>query len=93
MFAFIIRRLLATVLLLVLVSFITFLIFFELPKLAGQTTYALAVQYAGRSPTPATVHAVEHQLGLDQPWWEQFGKFIWSIVAGKHSNSRQSQIN
>jgi peptide/nickel transport system permease protein len=90
-FAFIIRRLFATVLLLVLVSFITFLIFFEVPKLAGQTSYALATQYAGRSPSPSVVHAVEQQLGLDQPWWEQFGKFIWGIVAGRHYNSGPGQ--
>jgi peptide/nickel transport system permease protein len=84
--AFIIRRLFATVLLLILVAFITFLIFFEVPRLAGQTTYDLAAQYAGRSPTHSTVIAVEHQLGLNQPMLAQFGKFIWGIVAGAHYN-------
>ena len=56
---FIIRRLFATVLLLVLVSMITFAIFFLIPRLAGQTTYGLATQYVGRNPTPAAVHQIE----------------------------------
>jgi peptide/nickel transport system permease protein len=84
--AFIVRRLFATVLLLILVSFITFLIFFEVPRLAGQTTYDLAVQYTGRSPTHSAVIAVEHQLGLDQPLLVQYGRFLRGIVIGAHYN-------
>jgi peptide/nickel transport system permease protein len=83
---FIIRRLFATVLLLILVAFLTFLIFFEVPRLAGQTTYDLAAQYAGRSPNPSAVIAIEHQLGLDQPLLVQFGRFIRGIVVGAHYN-------
>jgi peptide/nickel transport system permease protein len=80
------RRLFATVLLLILVSFLTFLIFFEVPRLAGQTTYDLAAEYAGRSPTHSAVIAVEHQLGLDQPLLVQFGRFLRGIVVGSHYN-------
>jgi len=83
---FIIRRLFATVLLLMLVSLITFLIFFEVPRLAGQTTYDLALQYTGRSPTHSAVIAVEHQLGLNLPMYVQFGRFIRGVVAGAHYN-------
>jgi peptide/nickel transport system permease protein len=83
---FIIRRLFATVLLLILVSLITFLIFFEVPRLAGQTTYDLALQYTGRSPTHSAVIAVEHQLGLNLPLYVQFGRFIRGIVVGAHYN-------
>jgi peptide/nickel transport system permease protein len=83
---FIIRRLFATALLLVLVSFITFLIFFEIPRLAGQTTYDLALEYTGRSPTHSAVIAVEHQLGLDQPLLVQYWHFLRGIVAGSHYN-------
>jgi peptide/nickel transport system permease protein len=39
MIYFIIRRLVLTVFLLILVSLITFAIFFLVPRLAGQTTY------------------------------------------------------
>jgi peptide/nickel transport system permease protein len=90
--AFIIRRLFATVLLLILVSLITFLIFFEVPRLAGQTTYSLALQYTGRSPTHAAVIAVEHQLGLDQPLQVQFARFLRGIVVGSHYNYGPSKV-
>jgi peptide/nickel transport system permease protein len=79
---FIIRRLLATILLLVIVAAITFAIFFLLPRLAGQSTYQLAAQYVGRNPTPSQVHAIEVKLGLNQPVQVQFGRFLKGIVAG-----------
>jgi peptide/nickel transport system permease protein len=81
---FIVRRLIATVFLLIVVSIITFAIFFLLPRLAGQTTYGLATQYVGRNPTPAAVHQIEQQLGLNQPLYLQFGRFLKAIVAGEH---------
>lgn len=87
MITFIIRRLAATVLLLILVSMITFSIFFLVPRIAGQTTYALALQYTGRTPNHATVIQVEHQLGLDLPLWKQYWHFVSGIVVGAHFNS------
>jgi peptide/nickel transport system permease protein len=80
---FLIRRLFATVLLLIIVAAITFAIFFLLPRLAGQSTYQLAAQYVGRNPTPSQVHAVEVKLGLNQPLQVQFGRFLKGIVAGE----------
>jgi len=85
--AFIIRRLIATVFLLIIVSMITFAIFFLVPRLAGQTTYDLAAQYVGRSPSPAAVHAIEQQLGLDVPLPVQYGRFLSGIVVGRHFDS------
>ena len=52
MITFIIRRLIATVFLLIVVSMITFAIFFLIPRLAGQNSYQLATQYVGRNPSP-----------------------------------------
>lgn len=83
MVTFIIRRLLATVLLLVIVAAITFAIFFLLPRLAGQTTYDLAAQYVGRNPIPSQIHATEVKLGLNQPITTQFYHFIKGIVFGE----------
>jgi peptide/nickel transport system permease protein len=83
MITFIVRRLLATVLLLVVVSAITFAIFFLLPRLAGQNTYQLAAQYVGRNPIPSQVHDIEVKLGLNQPIQVQFGRFLKGIVAGE----------
>ena len=84
MISFIVRRLIVTVFLLLLVSLMTFAIFFLIPRLAGQTTYELAQQYVGRNPTPAAVHAIERKLGFDQPLPVQYGRFVKGIVMGTH---------
>ena len=84
MIAFIIRRLIITVFLLLVVSLITFAIFFLIPRLAGQNSYELASQYVGRNPTPAAIHAIEQKLGFDQPLFVQYGRFVKGIVVGAH---------
>jgi peptide/nickel transport system permease protein len=84
---FIVRRLIATVFLLIVVSMITFGIFFLIPRLAGQNTYQLATEYVGRNPTHAAVLQVEAQLGLDHPIWLQYWNFLKGIVVGAHYNS------
>jgi len=81
---FIVRRLIASVFLLVVVAAITFAIFFLLPRLAGQTTYSLATQYVGRNPTRSAVLQIEQQLGLNKPLYVQYGHFLKGIVAGEH---------
>ena len=87
MIYFIIRRLIMTVFLLLLVSLITFAIFFLVPRLAGQTTYQLAAQYVGRNPIPSEIKAVEVKLGLNAPLYLQYGRYIKGIVAGIHYNN------
>ena len=92
MITFIVRRLFATVLLLILVSMITFAIFFLIPKLAGQTSYNLAAQYVGRNPTPSAVHDIEAKLGLNEPLQVQFGRFLKGIVAGETYSNGSSRV-
>jgi peptide/nickel transport system permease protein len=87
MIYFIIRRLILTVFLLLLVSLITFAIFFLVPRLAGQTSYQLAAQYVGRNPIPSAIKAVEIKLGLNAPLYLQYGRFIKGIVFGVHYNN------
>ena len=72
------------VFLLLVVSLITFAIFFLVPRLAGQTSFELASQYVGRNPSPAAVRAVEQKLGFDQPLAVQYGRFVTGIVVGAH---------
>ena len=84
MITFIVRRLIVTVFLLLVVSMITFAIFFLVPRLAGQTSFELASQYVGRNPSPAAVRAVEQKLGFDQPLVVQYGRFVKGIVVGAH---------
>jgi peptide/nickel transport system permease protein len=81
---FIIRRLIAAVFLLIIVSMVTFAIFFLLPKLGGQTNYGLATQYVGRNPTRSAVLQMEAQLGLNHPVYLQYWHYLSAIFVGEH---------
>src|SRR5260370_9426358 len=87
MIFFILRRLVLTVFLLLLVSLITFAIFFLVPRLAGQTAYQLAAQYVGKTPTPSEILAVEPKLGLNDPLYLQYGRYAKGIVVVIHYNN------
>ncbi|KOV61744.1 ABC transporter permease [Streptomyces sp. MMG1121] len=71
---------------LLVVTAVTFAIFFLLPRLAGQTADQLAQQYLGKSPSQADIAAVKHNLGLDQPVYVQYWHFVKGIVAGADYN-------
>ncbi|KIF67856.1 ABC transporter permease [Streptomyces sp. AcH 505] len=86
MAAYIIRRVFAAVLLLLVVSAVTFAIFFLVPRLGGQTTDSMAAQYVGKSPDPDVIRAVKKNLGLDLPLYEQYWHFIKGIVVGANYN-------
>jgi peptide/nickel transport system permease protein len=88
--AFIVRRLFTTIFLLLVVSLITFAIFFLIPRLAGQNAYELATQYVGRNPTRAAILQIEQKLGLNAPLYLQYGRFVKAIVVGTHYNSGSS---
>jgi peptide/nickel transport system permease protein len=90
MVTFIIRRLIMTIFLLVVVSIITFAIFFLIPRLAGQTSAQLAAQYVGRNPTQAAIAQMEAKLGLNDPLVVQYWHFLSGIVVGAHYNSGPS---
>ena len=92
MITFIVRRLMATVLLLIIVSMAVFAIFFLLPKLGGQTTYGLATQYVGRNPTHSAVIQVEQQLGLNKPLYLQYWHYLSAIVVGEHYNAGPNSV-
>jgi len=81
--SFILRRLVAAVVLLFLVSMVTFAIFFLVPRLAGASTDDLASRYVGRTADAAQVHERAQQLGLTDPIYVQYGKFVKGIVAGR----------
>jgi peptide/nickel transport system permease protein len=84
--AFIVRRLFAAVLLLLIVSMVTFAIFFVLPRAAGQTADEMALRYVGRDATPQSIQAAKTRLGLDEPVLVQYGSFVKGIVAGSEFN-------
>ncbi|MBA9006054.1 ABC transporter permease [Thermomonospora cellulosilytica] len=82
MIAFVVRRLVAAVALLVVVTMVTFAIFFLVPRLAGATPDDLASRYVGRDATPTAVQAAKKRLHLDDPVPVQYGRFVKSLVAG-----------
>ncbi|MFC8245646.1 ABC transporter permease [Streptomyces chartreusis] len=82
MAAYIIRRVFGAVLLLLVVSAVTFAIFFLVPRLGGQTADQLATQYVGKDANPESVAAIKQNLGLDQPIAVQYWDYIKGLVVG-----------
>ena len=74
MIRYILRRLLWVIFLLVAVSFVTFVIFYLLPSADP------AVLRAGRQANPELVASIRHQLGLDQPWYVQYGRYMKELI-------------
>jgi peptide/nickel transport system permease protein len=91
MITFLIRRVATTIFLLVVVSIITFGIFFLIPRLAGQNSYELAAQYVGRNPSRAAILQLETKLGFNEPLTVQYWNFLKGIVLGAHYNDGPSQ--
>jgi peptide/nickel transport system permease protein len=72
---YIARRLAGMVLLLILVSAVTFVIFNVFPS-----TDPAALR-AGRQPTPEVIERIRQDLGLDRPVPVQFGDYIFRVFA------------
>ena len=83
MTAYIIRRILAAILLLAIVTLIVFVIFFQIPRWSGETPNQLAAQYVGRDPSPDSIAAVKKNLGLDLPLYTQFWDFVKQLFVGR----------
>jgi peptide/nickel transport system permease protein len=71
---YIIRRLLWTVVTLVVITAIAYVLFRVLPS--GDPVRARA----GKAPTQDRLDAIRSQLGLDNPWYQQLGDFLWNAV-------------
>jgi peptide/nickel transport system permease protein len=79
MLIYIARRLVWTVVVVVVVLFLTFLVYFKLPS--GDP----AASIAGPRPTPETLALIRERLHLDEPFYVQFGYFVRNFVAGDES--------
>jgi len=71
--SYIARRVLWTILLLLVISAVTFAIFYVLPSADP------AKLRAGKAPTADSIAAIREQMGLDQPLWKQFGDYNWNL--------------
>ncbi len=75
MIAYIGRRLIQSALILLGVSIITFALLYLLPADPVR-------QIAGRSATPQTVENIRQQLGLDQPFFVQYWRYLTNLLTG-----------
>jgi len=76
MLFYIARRLAWTLVVVAAVIAITFAVFYLLP--AGDP----ALRFAGKNPNPAEITQIRERLGLNQPWYVQFGRFTQHFFTG-----------
>ena len=84
MLRFVVRRLLLLIPILIGVSI---LVFFWIRALPGGPAAALL----GERATPEAVAAIEHQYGLDQPIYVQYGKYVKQLATLQFGNSSVSR--
>jgi peptide/nickel transport system permease protein len=70
------------VFLLIIISMVTFAIFFLVPRLAGASPDTLASRYVGRAAGQEQIHTTAVRLGLTDPLHVQYGRFVKGVVAG-----------
>ena len=72
---YVIRRVLWVLLVMLLITLFTYLIFFKL-------TPDPVAQFAGRQPTPELKAEIRQQLGLDKPFFESYGLYVKRLFLG-----------
>src|SRR5215813_11926595 len=81
MLAFIVRRLVSTVLVMFAISVLSFLIFFATPGVDP------AARIAGRNADPQTLKAVRHDFGLDRPLPVRYGLMMKKLFISRDLTS------
>ncbi len=72
---YILRRFLFLLPIMFGVTFLTFLAYRIIPGNAAYIT-------CGIECPPDVLKALEHQYGLDRPWYEQYGGWLWDVARG-----------
>jgi peptide/nickel transport system permease protein len=85
MWKLIARRVLQALPVLLGISIITFVLIYYLPADPAR-------MYAGPSATVATVARIRQQLGLDQPFWVQYFRYLGRILHGDLGFSYRKQV-
>jgi len=78
------RRLLAVIPVLIGVSFLTFAIMSTLPNNTAQAILGLHA-------SPSAVAALNHTLGLDQPFWQRYWNWLDNVLHGNFGTSVEGQ--
>jgi peptide/nickel transport system permease protein len=85
MLAFIVRRTLATLVVLLAITILVFLIFFHTPGVDP------ARKMAGRNPSPETIAAIKHAYGLDRPLPVQYVILMKKLFISRDLTSYTNQ--
>ncbi|HXS54069.1 MAG TPA: ABC transporter permease [Usitatibacter sp.] len=75
MFAYVVRRLIATIVVMAVVAFVVFLLLYLTP---GDPAAILA----GDAATSQDIANIREALGLNDPFLERFGQWIWRLLHG-----------
>lgn len=73
---YIIRRFLWVILVILLITFVAYLIFYLMPAVDP------ARAFAGKRPTPELIETLREQFGLDKPFYVQYGLFVKRLFLG-----------
>jgi peptide/nickel transport system permease protein len=84
--AYILRRLITAVIMLFVISAITFLIFFGLPRLSGASPASFAARYTGKSLNEQQSIDIAKRLGFYDPLYEQYGRWAKAVFVGADYN-------
>jgi peptide/nickel transport system permease protein len=74
-FAYVVRRLFATIVVMAVVAFVVFLLLYLTP---GDPAAILA----GDAATSEDIRRIREKLGLDDPFLERFGQWVWRLLHG-----------
>jgi len=73
--AYLVRRTLQTIAVLLIISMVTFTISYLIPA-------DPAAEIAGPKAKPDTIERIRERLGLDQPLYIQYGRYLWRLLHG-----------
>jgi peptide/nickel transport system permease protein len=76
MWRYVARRLMWLVFVLLVITAITFVIFFVMSPVDP------AVMFAGKQPTPQAIAQIRAEFGLNEPVWIQYGRFVTHVFLG-----------
>ncbi|MFF9809139.1 ABC transporter permease [Streptomyces coeruleorubidus] len=86
MFRYLIRRLLAAALIMLVITTITFFIFFALPSNP-------ALLACGKTCSPSRLAEIKHSLGLDRSYLTQYWEFVKGLFAGRDFGDQSVRIH
>jgi peptide/nickel transport system permease protein len=85
MFRYLARRLIWAAVLFLVVTVVTYVIFFIVPANPARLA-------AGQRATPEKIKEAEHFLGLDRPVYVQYAKFLWRLMPVSFSGGIHAKV-